>query len=313
MMALSVGASHHAWMEWPGQPSTDLIKQLIARGHLWAMKARSLGCLEKFSKADPLVGRNVQRRETNIHPHVVPIIKNPFSNRDSCIDDDHFCIGTLVSFRHVLTAAHCFDTYKNLKDIKILVASPNLETCKEYPAKTLVRYRDWTLWRRKTQKTADDDIAILVLDKKVRETYVEPARLSTINNIDIEGKKVEIVSWGSPRDKRISRTIEIGFVKILTPEECTKEVERASGAEVWIDDTHFCTASRPYLLATHGDSGGPVLYHGMIVGVNKGICPVADPGTTTCIPKAFQVNIHMSVHHHREFISDVIQNWFKKQ
>ncbi|KAJ8682681.1 hypothetical protein QAD02_018473 [Eretmocerus hayati] len=173
-------------------------------------------------------------------------------------------------------------------------------------------FADWTTvnWLQSNHHGLswnDGSIPYAGLDEKVRETYVKPAKLSTIDNTAIQGEKVIIVGWGSPEDTMISKNIEIGLVKVLTVKECTKEIKRASGIKISIDDTHLCTASSPYLLTVPGDSGGPILYYGMILGVNVGICPIP-VSETTCIPKTFQVNIHMSVYHHREFIVDVMEN-----
>ncbi|KAJ8687884.1 hypothetical protein QAD02_023679 [Eretmocerus hayati] len=148
----------------------------------------------------------------------------------------------------------------------------------------------------------ENDVGVLTLMTKVKELNVIPARLSKKKNQDLYGLTVRTAGWGTSNDDETPLFKQTAFLSILTMEQCEKNYESLTGNKLRFARIYLCTIAKPYVLATCGNSGGPLFYkHNTILGINKGFCPKsADPTD--------MMNIHVGIDYYRGFILDVKNN-----
>lgn len=237
---------------------------------------------ERFSVVPLIVGGNQVSRGS--WPWLVAVYLNMATSLT------YQCGATLVSSRHVVTAAHCFQgsrkTYKE-EDILLFIGRFNIMNWMEEgsvvsePSQIIIHsdyMKDNTL-------SYDADIAMIFLKQSLTFTeYIRPVCLwSGATNIgEVEGRDGTVVGWG--RD-------ETG--KVVTPEP--KKVELPIVSEVNClrssDSFKYITSNRTFCAGTkdgrgpcNGDSGSGFLMMRQGRWTLRGIVStaLADPIKNTC-------------------------------
>nr|XP_034171026.1 coagulation factor X-like [Osmia lignaria] len=199
-------------------------------------------CVCGVGRKTRIVGGNV----TNIseYPWIVSFSKQ----------GTFYCAGSLITRRHVLTAAHCLEGFET-RSIKIILADsdrPNVDkNAIIRRIKSVAIHEDFHTY------TFNNDIAIVELDRPVDLSgIVRTACLPEDKAIDYTGATATVIGWGRTGENQpVSDELRKVNLPILSQEEC----DQAGYQKQRITENMFCAG---YLEgerdACFGDSGGPL-------------------------------------------------------
>ncbi|XP_058793580.1 venom serine protease-like isoform X2 [Phymastichus coffea] len=218
-----------------------------------------------FSIAEPIRGENVVAVEEGEFPFVVALITNT-----NC---DIICTGVLISERHVLTAAHCFEELQP-NNTQVVLGSVDLTIGTRYNVGKWITYDEWAEIEGVPQSYDSTDIAIIKLCENVDNKVAKPAELSEKTRSEICLQNVTVLGWGqtNPDSNDRPRYLQKASLTVLTSERCEQIVSGLMNETITLDDSLFCTKHEPS--SKLGDSGCPILTEKRkVVGIHIGICP----------------------------------------
>lgn len=167
----------------------------------------------------------------------------------------HFCGGTIINKRWILTAAHCFEDGHSGVVIKAGEHAMSLNEGSEqkiYVEKSIVH-------PQYNSRTTVNDIALLKLKQDITfDDYSQPACLPSLSNESSdykEGEWLTISGWGSTRQAYGPDLLQVATVPMISQSKCENAYPGS------IHTNMFCAGK----LATggtdtcQGDSGGPVV------------------------------------------------------
>ncbi|XP_050548446.1 cationic trypsin-3-like, partial [Daktulosphaira vitifoliae] len=128
--------------------------------------------------------------------------------------------GTLITKKHVLTAAHCVESFSP-KDLTVTIGEHDRKTDtgrkSVHHVLRIHRHQDFRL------STFDNDIAILELREPapLESPWVRLACLPTSSDISYEGSKGTVIGWGRLGErKKSSNILQKVEVPIISNEDC---------------------------------------------------------------------------------------------
>ncbi|KAL3481549.1 trypsin-like serine protease [Aspergillus californicus] len=171
------------------------------------------------------------------------------------------CGGSIISPNHIVTAAHCVAPARP-DELSIRAGSSSSSS-----GGTVVNVSSIAMHPQYYAPTVDNDIAVLTLAESL--TYgpgIAPVGLPLSGSALLStGENVVVSGWGSIREAGpSSRILQAVTVSVVSMEEC-KESYRDYGD---ITDSMFCAGvPEGGKDACGGDSGGPVVADGVLIGV----------------------------------------------
>lgn len=162
-------------------------------------------------------------------PWLAAIFKRP-RKRAEVRKGDFFCGGSLVTKRHVITAAHCIhpknEELKSEEDIRVGLGIYNLDKTEDvgaqvYEVRKIYLHEDWS---GDHDTTFDADVAVLVLDSIVQfHNFIRTICLpwpSSINAVRTASQGL-VVGWGTTETGQISSAAPFMVrTPIVTKQQC---------------------------------------------------------------------------------------------
>ncbi|XP_073948009.1 proclotting enzyme-like isoform X3 [Choristoneura fumiferana] len=192
------------------------------------------------------------------------------------VDNKYICGGTLVSRRHVITAAHCVtrkgsSRIVNPNTLTVFLGKHNLRTSVEGVQIKLVS--DIRVHPSYNASSYSRDVSVLKLREQVRYTdFVRPACLWPDNEIDLSnviGKKGSVVGWGFDDKGLATEELTLVEMPVVDQETCirsyseffarfTSEYTYCAGYKDGTIDER--TGTRKSSSVCNGDSGGGMVF-----------------------------------------------------
>ncbi|XP_032671247.1 chymotrypsin-1-like [Odontomachus brunneus] len=189
-------------------------------------------------------------------------------------DGNHICGGTIISDRHIVTAAHCIPSAKQWKSLTIRTGTNNVKSGGQiHQIKCIQVHSGFNM------NTLKDDIAVIAVTKPMSfNNYQAPIPLASMDYANGQNRAI-VSGWGQlGKNQGMPTMLQYVNVRMLSANECRKAHSDTNYKQI-------CTFNSYGKGSCMGDSGGPLISNDQFVGVvSWGIpCAVGQPDVFTSV------------------------------
>ncbi|XP_058461900.1 venom serine protease-like [Malaya genurostris] len=193
-----------------------------------------------------------------------------------------FCSGVIISYRYIITAAHCVENTPNVDRFQALVGDQNYRTGLDTPYSQLYDLERIIVHENYGQSTRDNDIALLRTSKDMEwNRGVGPVCLPfNYWYYDFKNLQVDVAGWGTTSfGGQQSTTLRRATLNVIANENCNVQ---------YVNSKKLCTYA-PGKDTCQFDSGGPLYLRGVqnmyTIGIISygGVCAGSTPSVNTRI------------------------------
>ncbi|CAL7944351.1 unnamed protein product [Xylocopa violacea] len=183
----------------------------------------------------------------------------------------HFCGGTLVTQKHVITAAHCIHGIVSApyNDFTVVTGTISLKSGGQSHRVATAEYNP--NFKPNASQSFANDVGVVTLADTVRvNSYQRPISLASAD--PPVGAKLTLSGWGRNNNNQVTLPdiLQTTTVTLLSNADCQLQLPQQP-----IYGGHMCAFQRKGVGACNGDSGGPLVYNDKLVGIVSWVVPCA--------------------------------------
>ncbi|MER5395875.1 trypsin-like serine protease [Streptomyces sp. NPDC002599] len=191
---------------------------------------------------------------------------------DSTAGTGYFCGGTLVAPNKVLTAAHCVAGLDWADNGAVVAGATGL--LDDTNGTVAGVYRQWN-HPHFDGSTLQNDVAVLTLDRPLESQWAKLAAAGDSASYRA-GNSATVYGWGltsGAADADLSANLRKVTLPLVSDSTCNTAMKAVLGEDDFIEGSMFCAGTpatgtdEGTKSPCNGDSGGPVMFGGKIIGI----------------------------------------------
>ncbi|XP_051165564.1 trypsin-like isoform X2 [Leptopilina boulardi] len=204
-------------------------------------------------------------------------------------DENYRCGAVIIDKLWLITASHCVQELQSDYTVR-LGTSYKYYGGEEHKIDKVIRYRE--KYSKRDDAGYNDDIALIKLDIPIEiKEKQSPILLAKFDDLPV-GRKIQISGFGVTSENGLaSNVLRTAFVPIIDEDECKKIYSN----NPLNDDRVFCAGfvKTGGVDSCFGDSGGPAVLNGKLIGIVMGGDGCARPGYPELIRGILQVGVYI--------------------